>query len=131
MLYELINLLPDDTKKIICMYCDVNSDNLLLLFRLNSNIMLINKQHYEYNYQFYIINSKLNSFKKHLDYILFILRKNRYYLFKNYISNIEYDFLKKNKKINYKNINYINLLDFIKQNIIKYDCNRCLDLIIN
>jgi len=130
IIYELINLLPDDVKKIISLYCGVNNDNLLLLFRLNTNIMLIDKSHYEYNYSFYI-NRKLYSFKRHLDYIQFILRIKSYYIFKNYISIIDYNFLQKNKRIKYKNNNYVNLYDFIKQNIIKYDCNRCLDLIIN
>lgn len=130
IIYELINLLPDDVKKIISLYCGVNNDNLLLLFRLNTNIMLINKSHYEYNYSFYI-NRKLYNFKRHLDYIQFILRIKSYYIFKNYISIIDYNFLQKNKRIKYKNNNYVNLYDFIKQNIIKYDCNRCLDLIIN
>ena len=61
MIYELINLLPDDVKNLVCMYSGIGtSNNLLLMFRLNTNIMLIDKSHYEYNYSFYIILSCLN-----------------------------------------------------------------------
>lgn len=140
-IYEFIEKLPFEIKNIIIDFTDYEkpdftdieyentNDNLLQLFKLNHNIMLINKSHYEYNYFFYI-NRKLNTFKKHLDYIQFILRKKSYYLFKNYISIIDYDFLKKNKKIRYKSKTYTNLYDYIKQSINKYDSTKCLDLLL-
>ena len=99
----------------------------IYLYIDNESKYLLNKTNYEKHYIAIINNLRKTEYNS---YIRFIIRNDYSYLFDNLLKHKYNEFHIKNK-INYKNITYKYLYEFVKYYIQINNSGRCNNILIN